>query len=181
MFEFGFIPDIPSARGPLIGGYRFGVWYDPQPKERYFANPNDLRRARYRRDDVGFYASFDQMVYRESKESDQGFGLFFRYGFAHGDVNELEHFWSLGGQYQGLLPKRDDDVLGFGVAMGLVSNELGYYNIDPHRETVMELYYKIKVFPWLDISPDVQYIFDPGGRRENQDCLVMGMRLQMSL
>jgi porin len=180
LFEFGAVPEFKSSTGPLVGAYRFGLWYDPQPKEIYLNDLGGRRRPRYRRDDVGFYLSFDQMILRESTESDQGLGLFFRYGFAHGEVNEIEHFWSLGGQYKGLINGRDDDVLGLGVAQGMISDEVRHIAERAGRETVFELYYNIQIAKGLAISPDVQVILDPGGRDDNRNAVVLGIRLQMN-
>jgi porin len=180
MYEFGFTPEIPTKKAPLAGNYRFGLWYDPQPKEMYFNDYNGQLDARFKRDDVGFYTSFDQMIYRENDEDDQGMGLFFRYGFAPSDANFLEDFWSVGGQYQGLIPTRNDDVLGLGVAQGFMTNDLGYYDgYNPGRETAFELYYAIQITKWMTISPDIQYIMDPGANHDGQDATVMGIRLGM--
>lgn len=183
VYEFGLTPVWETAWGALPGQYRFGLWYDPQPKEVFF---NDVRGRRttvpLRRDDVGFYANFDQVVFRENPQTEgdtQGLGAFCRYGFAHGDVNEVEHFWSLGAQYQGLLPTRDDDVLGFGVAQGILSERLRQTGADPHRETVLELYYNVQVFPWLHVSPDFQWILRPGGEN-GRDAFVAGLRVQIA-
>jgi len=182
LYEFGFVPQIPSKKGPLTGAYRFGLWYDPQPKEQAFKNPRNSRPARFRRDDVGFYTSFDQMIFREKQDSDQGLGLFFRYGFAHGDTNQIEDFWSVGGQYKGLIPRRDEDVLGLGVAQGILAHELGYTRgVNPGRETVIETYYNIKIVNGLTLSPDVQYVIDPGGLHNGNDFVVVGMRLHLDL
>jgi len=115
IFEFGLTPTLPTARGDLPGNYRFGVWYDPQSKPKFFDDSDETAgRIPIKRDDVGFYTSFDQMVFRESAEEgdDQGLGVFLGYGFAHAEVNELEHFWSAGAQYKGLLPTRDKDEIG---------------------------------------------------------------------
>jgi len=178
MYEFGFVPHIKTKKGPLPGAYRFGLWYDPQPKEKVLSR----NRPEYKRDDMGFYTSFNQMVYREDDKSDQGLGFFFRYGFAPSDVNQIEHFWSVGGQYQGLIPRRDDDVLGFGVAQGLLTHDLGYQRgVSPGRETVLELYYNIQITKWLSISPDIQVILDPGAQHQGRDATIIGLRLQMSL
>ena len=49
----GFAPQIASAKGPLQGAYRFGAWFDPQRKTR-------LGSGHHRRNDRGFYISFDQ-------------------------------------------------------------------------------------------------------------------------
>jgi len=180
VFETGLVPRLQTATGDLPGAYRFGLWYDPQPKERYFNDLAGRLRPRSRTDDVGFYLSFDQAVYRESPDSDQGLGLFFRYGFAHRDVNEIEHFWSLGGQYQGLIADRNDDVLGLGMAQGMLTDKLRYYGESPGHETVFEMYYNVQVTNWLNITPDLQYIINPGAKHSVQDCFVMGLRFQMS-
>ncbi len=173
--EVGFLPELDSDRGPLPGGYRFGLWYDPQPKERFLSGTT-------KRDDIGFYASIDQMLYRENAGDDtdeQGLGMFFRYGFAHDDTNEVESFWSIGAQYLGLIPSRDDDVLGFGFAQGILSHDLRRL-AGGDRESVYELYYSIPVHPWLVITPDLQYIVNPGADDSTRDAFVAGVRVQMS-
>ncbi len=181
MYEFGLTPTWDTPWGKLPGNYRFGMWYDPQPKEKFFNSRNDrIRHAPLKRDDTGFYLSFDQAVWRENREvegDEQGVGWFFRYGYAHGDVNTIEHSWSTGAQYLGLIPTRDEDVLGFGVAQSVLSKDLRLTKADPHRETALELYYNIKLLPWLTLSPDFQWILRPGGET-GRDAFVAGVRLQ---
>lgn len=169
IFETGIIPRLPSPNGPMIGAYRVGFWYDPQAKERFDGGT--------KRDDTGFYLSFDQMAYRECSDEDdtQGLGLFARYGLTDGDVNEIRQFWSLGAQYQGLLPGRDSDVLGAGLASGCLSPQAGF---GESNETVMEVYYNIMITPWLSLTPDLQYVANPGG--EGRDAVIGGVRLQVS-
>lgn len=183
MYEFALEPVFKTARGELPGAYRLGMWYDPQRKDRFFNDLGGRRRTvPVKTDDVGFYLSFDQLVFKEvpaAAEDSQGLGLFLRYGFAHGDVNAVENFWSLGAQYQGLIPTRDDDVLGFGVAQGILSEQLRKTGADPDRETVLELYYNALVFPWVTVTPDFQWILNPGGEN-GRDAFVAGMRVQMS-
>ncbi len=183
IYEFGLTPVWETGWGQLPGSYRFGVWYDPQPKERFF---NDLggrlRTIPLKRDDTGWYMSLDQAVFRENPQvagDEQGLGLFFRYAFAHDEVNDIEHFWSAGGQYQGLIPTRDEDVLAFGVAQGVLSRQMRLIDADPHRETALEVYYRIQLFPWLTVSPDFQWILRPGGEH-GRDAFVAGIRLQMA-
>lgn len=183
IYEFGLTPVFETGWGKLPGNYRLGLWYDPQPKEEFF---NDLggrlRTVPVKRDDVGLYMSFDQVVWRENvavEEDEQGLGLFFRYAYAHGDVNVIENFWSVGGQYRGLVPTRDDDVLAFGVAQGILSERLRLAGGDPHRETALELYYNIQLLPWLTLTPDFQWILCPGGEN-GRDACVIGARLQVA-
>ena len=180
--ELGFTPIWRTRWGCLPGGYRFIVWYDPQPKA-IFIDDRDGRRRSFplKRDDTGFAFNMDQLVLREVPDQDddsQGLGVFFRYGYAEEDVNEIEHFWSLGAQYQGLLPGRDADVLAFGMAQSIISDQL--HALDGRdRETAYELYYAIQALPWLTITPDLQYISNPGGGRDGRDALVAGIRVRM--
>jgi porin len=168
IFETGLVPRL----GGMPGAYRVGCWYDPQPKDQFGGGT--------KRDDIGMYLSFCQMVYKENAQKDdsQGLGLFARFGCADGDVNEIHKFWSTGAQYQGLLPGRDEDVLAVGVAQGIVSHQAAPGRAS--RETVLEAYYRIAVSKWLSLSPHVQYVGSPGGRGAADDAVVVGLRAQMS-
>ena len=172
VYETGVVPRVPSPNGPLQGAYRVGFWYDPQPKDRHDGSG-------VKRDDMGLYLSFDQMLLRESAKEDdtQGLGLFARYGWADDDVNDVGCFWSVGAQYQGLIPTRDDDVVGFGVAQGRLPRAAGFAR--PH-ETVFELYYRLAAAGWLSVSPSIQYVMNPGAGRAVDDAVVVGFRVQMS-
>ena len=170
-FETGLTPQIPSKNGSLQGAYRVGFWYDPQPKDKHDGSGT-------KRDDLGFYLSFDQTVVKEraDKEDTQGLGVFARYGFADSDINDIKTFWSVGAQYRGPIPTRDNDVLGFGLAQGRLVKAAGFTR---SHETAMELYYNAAITPWLSISPSLQYVFNPGGDRGVSDAVALGFRLQM--
>ena len=172
IFETGVTPCLPSGTGKLQGAYRVGLWYDGQPKQRFAGGPP-------RRDDVGLYVSLDQAVVKENPEADdaQGLGIFARCGYAHDDVNEIDCFWSVGGQYQGLLPGRDDDVLGLGFARGKLVREAGY---DESGESILEVYYNARLAGWLSVTPSVQYVWNPGGADGVANACVLGIRVQMA-
>lgn len=181
-YELGLTPKWETPWGVLPGNYRVGLLYNPQTRPRYFNDLGGRRRTiPMRSDDVGFYSSFDQMLFRENPATDgdeQGLGVFARYGYARADVNEIEHFWSVGGQYRGLIPTRDDDVLAFGVAQESLSKGIRYEGRDPNRETDLELYYNIHVFPWFTVTPDFQWILNPGGEN-GRDAFVVGVRMHV--
>ena len=158
----------------MPGTYRVGSWYDPQPKANSDASKNY-------RDDTGLYLSCDQLLTKENSDpqDSQGLGTFFRYGYAHSKTNDITNFWSLGFQYQGLLDGRDDDVMGLGLAQGVFSDQASTTYTEDY-ETAMELYYSAAITPWLNISPSIQYIKNPGGNSAVGDAVVMGLRALMT-
>ena len=172
VYEAGITPEFDFAKGPLVGAYRAGLWYDPQPK----ANSDGAKNYR---DDVGFYLSCDQMLIRENAEDCQGLGTFFRFGYADSKKNDIANFWSFGFQYEGLFEGRDEDILGIGFAHGTFSDTASTtYNDD--YESVVEMYYNAKITPWLSISPDIQYVANPGGVEGRKDVVLIGIRVKMS-
>ena len=178
MWEFGFTPKFNTAKGKLPGRYLAGSWYNPARKQVYGRG-----RPQFHTGDVGLYLLAEQMLWKENaKPADkQGLSVFSRYGYAHNDLNKLEHFWSVGGQYVGLIPTRDVDTLGFGVAQGILSDEYReYQNRLADRETVYELYYAYRLTSWCTISPDFQIITNPGGNRTGRDAAVAGIRLKIN-
>ena len=123
---------------------------------------------------MGIYLSFDQLLFKENDDpaDSQGLAGFVRYGYAPEESNEMEHFWSLGMQYAGLIPERDKDVLAFGVAQRELDRDVSH-------ETVYELYYAIQLAPWLVLTPDLQYIENTGGRGDSRDSIIAGFRLRI--
>jgi porin len=172
VLETGLTPQPSSENGPLQGVYRIGLWYDPQKKEEFST-------GKVRRDDAGFYLTCDQMIFKENNnpEDAQGLGLFARYGWASGKVNEVTYFWSAGLQYQGLACGRDEDVVGLGFAQGFFSDKASGFTDD--YESVWELYYRAQLTRWMAISPDIQYVTNPGGDAA-ADALVFGVRAQIA-
>ena len=75
--------------------------------------------------------------------------------------------------YTGLLPCRDEDVVGAGV----VWTEL--FQGGTNQETVVELFYKTQLTPRLMIQPDLQYIASPSGIY--RDALAVGLRFELAL
>jgi porin len=180
--ETGLMLNIPQLgrEGTLPGTYRFGMWYQNRPKDNAWnpARSPETTRIDDKRDDVGFYMNFDQMLFKElaDPEDTQGLGTFMRLGITDGDANPISTFWSAGVQYQGLIPRRDDDVIAFGVA----NSRLGDYAEPVERnETVYELYYNAQITPWLHLTPSLQVITNPGGQ-DVGDAVVAGIRLHIS-
>ncbi len=172
--EMAFRAEWGSPRGPLLGNYRVGVWYDPRPRASS-GSDNPYRNG------AGVYTSVDQVLLRENDdpEDSQGLGVFARYGHTDERRNDLTDFWSLGFQYQGLFPGRDEDVLGVGFAQGLFSDAVGSPSA-ADLESVLEVYYSLKITPWAAVSPAVQYLTNPGGDRAVAEAVVVGVRAQVA-
>ena len=124
---------------------------------------------------TGFYAVFDQMLWRENGEDEQGVGLFAQYGWADPDLSEINHHIGLGFAWAGAIPGRDDDVLGL---MGSYVDLSGDAGFSERYELAIELFYKIQSMQWLSLKPDLQYIINPGG--EADDALVGTLRLEVT-
>ncbi|MBL7214823.1 MAG: carbohydrate porin [Phycisphaerae bacterium] len=174
MAETGITPRLDSTNGPLQGAYRLGIWYDPQPK----ANSDESKTYR---DDTGLYISCDQMLAKENNNPDdtQGIGAFFRYGYASSLTNDITNFCSFGCQCQGLFCGRDDDVLGLGFAHGSFSDSADDTYTNDY-ESVVEMYYSAQVTPWMNLSPSIQYVTNPGGVDGVSDAVVLGLRTMMT-
>lgn len=181
--ELGCKPAFKSAKGDLPGHYRAGTWYDPLDKTQFFDTLDGRRAERFKGDDWGFYIGLDQMIWKENEDPNdkQGLSVAARYGYADGEVNLIEHFWAIAAQYEGLFAERDKDVIGLGIAQGVLSDAYREIHRQADRETVYELYYSYRATPWLTISPDLQFITNAGGDDDDNDVFVAGLRFRMFL
>lgn len=72
--------------------------------------------------------------------------------------------------YQGLFPNHDRDVTAFCVLYGKFSDKLSGQD----AETVLEFNHRFQISPWCYLTPDIQYIFNPNGRHNIDNALVIG-------
>jgi len=122
----------------------------------------------------GYYVQLEQLIYRENVCDDadaQGLGIFVSYfqAFSSGVIPAaaIGDDFLAGIVYRGLVPGRDEDVVGAGVAWA----ELFQGGTD--QETVVEIFYKARITPWLSLQPDLQYIASPSGI--HRDVLTAGL------
>ena len=151
----------------LPGVFKLGIWH-------HSGSFDDFSGGSAHDGTQGFYASLEQMVYREYGE--QGLAWFSRTGFAPENRNEVEQSFQIGVSYIGLLPGRDIDSFALGLSKASISRDL------PGRtsETVVEAAYEYIFSDDFIIQPSVQWVQDPGAIGELEDALVFGLRVNLS-
>lgn len=120
----------------------------------------------------GFYAMGQQMVYREGGPgSSEGLTPWLSVTYQPKEsINLLPVFIAGGAVYEGLIPGRDTDTTAVAVYYGKLSSDVE----DTTGETVLEVNYTFWATPWLGITPDFQYVFNPSGGSSSNDAAVFG-------
>jgi len=124
-------------------------------------------------------------------------GIFGRAGWNDGHnetfvYTEVDREASLGVQISGIHWKRGEDHLGIACAVDGLSSEhkdylaagglgmlLGDGRLNYGLEQILETYYRIQIGKYVQISPDFQYIINPGYNRDRGPAVVYSMRLRL--
>jgi porin len=165
-----------GPRRQLPGTWRVGAWLDTSDWQEITVAPvGGVFDHNY-----GFWFCGDQMLWKEEYGTDdeQGVGVFCELGWAPGDRNFVDEYYGAGVVYRGLLPGRDADTLGLGVA----NVRFGRQTFDRDGldyETVVEVFYKAQLTEFIVVQPDVQYIANPGGA--GRDSIFAGVRFELTL
>jgi porin len=199
----------PDATQPLARTYRLGVWYDSEQfaDVRFggdglpLADPASNGSQRLHRGNLGIYGVVDQMIWRSSRDPNRTLSLFGRaMGTPFANRNLIDFSANLGLLLKDPFPYRTDDSLGLGMGFAHVSRDQaaadadiatysGAFNPARTSETYIEATYQRQVTPWLQIQPDLQYVFNPGGGVANPNFddarvgneLILGVRANILL
>src|SRR6266481_1007052 len=170
----------------LPGEFKLGGWFDSAPAP----SATGIQPWNY-----GFYFIADQMVYRvrqpvvasdmgnngtqtaAAAPTDKGLGIFTHIGFDPQDSSLINFYIDGGLNYKGLIPTRDNDVLGIAVAYGHLQGSDASSN--PGYEIVFETTYQIDLHQWISLQPDLQYVLHPSGT-DIANALVLGVRATLS-
>ena len=124
-------------------------------------------------------------------------GAFFRYGWSDGATEsfvftESDRLLSGGVQLSGVHWGRGEDRVGLATAIdGIVKAHqeylargglgflLGDGNLNYGEEQVVEAYYRMQFGPFTQLSPDAQYIRNPGYNRDRGPATVVSLRLNV--
>jgi porin len=180
--------NVPGKRETYPGTYKLGVWHHTGGFEPIFdAQPNQPPPGplpEQSGDVGGIYLMGDQKVWSESgaePDMDQGMGVFFRFSAGPPTRNVIDYYADAGMVYQGLLPGRDEDTVGWGVSYAHLSRQardLARMAGAPQLsfEVALEITYKMKISDWWLIQPDLQYVIHPGGQSSRSNAFVLGLR-----
>ncbi len=114
----------------------------------------------------------------------QGLFLWSSGQFAGASTSQMDVFFSAGMFYRGLLPNRDQDVLALGYYYGFFSDDFAASQqrqgqLPQSYETAVELGYRYNVTDYFYVQPNIQAIFNPGGRGNISDALVLGAQIEV--
>jgi len=165
--------------------YAIGLW-------GYTTDFNDLSevdllgRPLKRDMTYGVYGFTEKIVYREPQDREQNLTLFTRIGFADPRVNRFSQYYGGGMVYRGLLPNRENDEIGIGVAAAFNSSHFERAqqrsgNSVDTAEIAVEMTYAINVRSEIIIQPNIQYIINPDTNPAIQNALVVGARVEFNL
>ena len=182
-----------QGTGPsdLPGTFKIGGWLDTAPDPK----ANSTQPWNY-----GLYFIADQMLYRvpqpasttevgksdkdttiASTLTDKGLGIFTHIGLAPRSSSVINFYVSGGLNYKGLVPTRDNDLVGVAFAYVHLKNDPkdNDGSSNPGYEIVFEATYQIEVATWLSVQPDLQYVIHPSGTNI-PNALVLGARATVS-
>ena len=141
----------------------------------------------------GFGLNFEQPLANDGET-----GIFGRLGWNDGQhetwcYTESDRHASLGIQVSGVNWKRPDDRIGLAYGVNGLSSQhedylaaggigilLGDGRLNYGYEQVFEVYYRIQICSWLALSPDFQFIQNPGYNSDRGPVEVYGMRVRVS-
>ena len=162
--------------GVVRGSYKLGGFYH-SGKFPGLTDPAQTFRG-----NRGVYLSADHLVWREKAAGEEGLGAFLQTGGAPGNQNLVNFYLSSGFSYRGLLPKRNDDELGFGLVHSslndawVAAGESGRYA----ARTLLEANYRAQLGKYFSVQPDLQYIIHPGAVRPAPNAFIGMVRCTLT-
>jgi len=157
------------------------------------AVPSVLANEAPGRTKYGFGLNFEQPL------ADNGeTGIFGRVGWNDGHnetfvYTEVDQEVSAGVQISGIHWKRAEDHWGIAYAVDGLSSQhkdyladggigmlLGDGKLNYGLEQILETYYRVQIGKYVQVSPDFQYIINPGYNRDRGPAAVYSMRLRLS-
>ena len=181
--------DIHPQLFGLEGNYRFMAWRNGTSHKDWNKTTGHAN--------FGFAISFDQKVFPELT-------LFARWGWQDPDIvskeiiddnltssesiGTIENAISVGFQLDGAYWGRDKDHLAFAYGWNILNGNYRDFlrekkankpSLSPRDEHHFELYYHLAINDHVNVCPDIQFVINPQGVKENHNMLVVGIRGQV--
>lgn len=139
-----------------------------------------LSTTRFRNYDWLIAWDMDQYFTNVANDPHRGLGMFSKAVYTDGVVNPIKFFFNIGLGGKGVSQARSDDSFGAGFYYNRLSHDLPA-GARPllANEYGIEAYYNYAVYPWLHLSPDIQWITQPT-RRSAGSPVVLGVRMQIT-
>jgi porin len=119
---------------------------------------------------TGFYAVAEQQVWRRGETDElktKGLSVFAQFGYGDEDIAAIKTHIAGGVALAGVCESRMNDSTGVYVSFVDYSGKSGAPSNG--NETAIEAYYKLQLTPAVSLTPDIQYIVNPGGDTPNLD------------
>ena len=190
--EFGWKPSVNG----LPGSYRAGVWYNTSDGDDLYLNtdhqPLALAGGTALQHDSrrGAWVTFQQQFTGEA--GGKGTTAFFNYTAADHATSATNSQVAVGVEYKGIFDRPNDFVgAAFGAthANGYAAKNQRLLNaLNPEQaavindgyEKVVEVFYSWSPIASVAIRPNLQYIKDPGGSKQNDNAFVLGLKTSVA-
>lgn len=130
----------------------------------------------------GLFAVTDLVLISNFDHPHRYFSAFAQGGFAPQSINQVNFYLGGGFHLNGILPKRYNDVIGIAFAYANMSPDYKNKNPETMRgELALEFTYKLNVFDYYTIQPNIQYIINPGVNSDLSNALIALVRFNISL
>ncbi|MGF1507939.1 MAG: carbohydrate porin [Myxococcota bacterium] len=134
-----------------------------------FEDATSSRRGAY-----GGYGLAQQAIYREADRPSEGLNVFFRFGAGSRRGHLVNGYVGGGLVYRGVSDWRPKDALGLAVAAA--------HPVDASDwETAVELTYRLPIFGWWSLQPDIQWVIVPAGDPSIDHAVAFTLRSQLRI
>ncbi len=169
--EGGFTWDTLAGWGP--GRFAVGGWHHTGKFETFGGATDDGTE--------GLYVLLETRLGSPppgGQAQEQGVSVFIQYGYADESVSDVKYHVAVGLSAVGAFPGREHDIAGAYVSYVDLSDANGA-GLGDH-ETVLELFYKFQITPFISVQPDLQIVVNPSGRDDIDDAVIGALRLELT-
>jgi len=165
-----------------FGNYLVGLWQYTKKFDDYVnvdTNGDPVKKSSH-----GAYFMAEKVLYKHDETT--YLTGFLRFGKANKSVSIIDYSWSSGLVCNGFISGRNDSQIGIAVSQAYLSKKYRQSQLDsgfktPKQETGLEFTVSDKLMPWLQVQPNIQYIFNPATSIELEkkylkNALVIGIK-----